>query len=190
MNADLAAISEVPEPEFFIVLVATGTIFAVGAVITFFAFLSLRRAKSSKLWQTIAFVPLGCGTVVVAPFVFLLLSWIAYWVLPQHVTTQTEVIRHYHGVLYGANEDLDLNENGTFKQTVIAPSGIMSNKEGTWKLEGNFVVLDDYLMFYDSEHNKLSLQPRPMSYVMYRYYYKDKFLVNDWDSGHYILKGQ
>ncbi len=190
MRIDIAVLAEVPEPEFFIVLMFTGVAFIVGAAITFFAFFALRRAKESKWWRIVAFVPLGCGTIVFTPFFLLLLGWISYWVLPQHVTTHTEVVRHYHGILYGANEDLNLNKDGTFTQTVIAPSGVITNKGGTWKLEGNFVVLDDYLMFYDNEHNKLSLQPRPMSYVMYRYYYKDKSLVNDWDSDHYILKGQ
>ena len=190
MSTSIATVSEVPEPEFFILLMLTGAVFAVGATITYLAFRSLRRTESSKLLMTVAFVPLGCGTIVFAPFVWILFGWISYMVLPQHVTTHAEVVRPYRGVIYGATETLDLRADGKFIQTVVTPFGNSYNKEGTWRLEKNFVVLDDYLMFCDNEHNKLSLQPRLMSYVMYRYFYGDKTLVNDWDSGHYILKGQ
>jgi NADH:ubiquinone oxidoreductase subunit 6 (subunit J) len=67
-----------PEPEFFIILIAAGAVFAVCAAIAMGLFVWGRRKKSKPL-KIIAALALICGLIVLAPFVFLLLSWIWYW---------------------------------------------------------------------------------------------------------------
>jgi hypothetical protein len=68
-----------PEPEFFIVLFAAGLVFVVCSLIAVGLFVWARR-KNSKALKIVAAVPLICGIVVFAPMLFLLLTWIWYWI--------------------------------------------------------------------------------------------------------------
>ena len=67
-----------PEPEFFIILIAAGAVFAVFAAIAIGLFVWGRRKKSKPL-KIVAGLALTCGLIVFAPFAFILLSWIWYW---------------------------------------------------------------------------------------------------------------
>ncbi|EEF62537.1 hypothetical protein Cflav_PD5172 [Pedosphaera parvula Ellin514] len=72
-------ISDAPEPEFYILLFFSGAVFAVCALIAAGLFILGRRTKSKTL-KIAAAVPLGCGTVVFAPMLLLLILWIGYWI--------------------------------------------------------------------------------------------------------------
>ena len=182
------ASAEAPEPEFLIVLMVTGAAFAVGLLISFVALASLRRKGASKLWWIVALLPAAGGTVVFAPFAFLLGSWIVYWTLPQRMATKEEITKEYSGKLYGGQEKLVLLADGTFNQVVDLPDNREFTKEGKWTLKGNYVELDDYYVFYDSEHDRLLPEPQLFWGLMYRYYYGDKALICDWETNHYTLQ--
>lgn len=69
----------VPEPEFFLLFLLTAIVFVVAATVAFFVFRWGRR-KNSKIIKWMSLIPLGCGTLVFAPMLLLLLSWIAFWI--------------------------------------------------------------------------------------------------------------
>jgi hypothetical protein len=68
-----------PEPEFFIMLVFTGGIFA-GAIAVAKALHRKGQRENSKYLQWLAALPLGCGLIVFAPMFLLLLGWIFHWI--------------------------------------------------------------------------------------------------------------
>jgi len=67
-----------PEPEFFVLLFAAGGVFVVCCAIAIALFV-WGRAKKSKSLKILAGIPMLCGLVVFVPVLFLLLSWIWYW---------------------------------------------------------------------------------------------------------------
>jgi hypothetical protein len=77
-----------PEPEFFILLIAAGAVFVVCAAIAIALFIWGCRKKSMPL-KIVAGIPLLCGLVVFAPFLFLLLSWIWYWTFGSKTAAST-----------------------------------------------------------------------------------------------------
>src|SRR4051812_3471524 len=68
-----------PEPEFFILLFAAAVVFAcfvvVAAVMFFFGW-----KENSKALMVGSVVPFGCGALVFAPMLLLLILWIGYWI--------------------------------------------------------------------------------------------------------------
>ena len=67
-----------PEPEFFIVLLIAGAVSAWFVLLAVVMFCFGWRKKSKPLIIG-SVLPLGCGAIVFAPMLLLLILWICYW---------------------------------------------------------------------------------------------------------------
>jgi len=77
-----------PEPEFFILLLATCAILGICSLVAGGLYLWGRHKKSRRL-KVLAIVPLIPGLVVFLPMFLLLLIWIWYWVFGDKTTAGT-----------------------------------------------------------------------------------------------------
>lgn len=92
----------------------------------------------------------------------------------------------YEGSYQGASETLYLNEDGTFEQRVVLPSGEPLFSRSKWQLNHRVVDLDNC---YDLIDEAKGGQPSSRaSLATCRYLYSAGMLVNDWGSGYYTLK--
>jgi len=75
-----------PEPEFFIVLFATGVIFMICCGIAVGLYF-LRRRKDSKVLKILAIISLIPGLLAFVPMFILLLMWVWHWKFGNKTTT-------------------------------------------------------------------------------------------------------
>lgn len=155
---DILSIVEAPEPEFYFGLIFTAGLFIAGLIGTLVLYAMMRGRGVKNRFA--AFIPLLAGTLVFAPFLFLLATWCMYWKNPEaYKPTYKSVSGHYQTLYHGATENLDLHEDGTFLQKVRMPNDTEYTVSGTWKLNNGSVECSSYYSFLDKEMPGHLLKP-------------------------------